>query len=235
MSKVLNKNNLIVVSDEDINEYSCGICFEIFVDPLVTHCCRQTYCSDCINKWLEEHNTCPNDRQRLNRNGLSQPPRAFVNLFNNLKIKCDFHSNGCQQILRTNELSNHVLSCDFNPKQICKMCGIVREIDERHDCLENLKFKIDFLSETNRELMNELSKYCKEKEEINIKIQNISEENKELKVKIEKQIIDKLVLLNENKFLIEKNKSLENKISGIEEKYNELKEEKGNSVNFIIN
>ena len=129
---------------------------------MVTHCCRQTYCSDCINKWIEAFNTCPNDRQPLNRNGLSQPSNALINLFNKLKIKCDFHSNGCQQILRTNELSNHLLICDFKPNKKCKTCGI-EEFNEIHDCLGNLKNKIIELNENNKELMNGFSKCSEER------------------------------------------------------------------------
>ena len=90
MSANISKNNLIGMSDEEINEFSCGICYEIFVNPVVTQCCRQTYCSDCITKWLGEHNTCPNDRQQLSSNGLIQPPRALLNTLNNLKVKCNY-------------------------------------------------------------------------------------------------------------------------------------------------
>ena len=192
MEKNSDKNNFIGVSG-DINEFSCGICHEIFVNPVFTQCCQQSFCSECINKWLERKNICPYDRQPLTRNGLSQPPRAFMNLFKNLKIKCNFHSKGCQQLMKINDLENHLLNCDFRPNQLCKTCGIVRKLNESHDCLENLKnnelneknkelmAKNNELNEINKKLMVEISKYLEEKESSEKIIEDLTKKNLEIK------------------------------------------------------
>ena len=175
MAMNLNKNNLVGISEEDISEFTCGICYEIFVNPVFTQCCRQTYCFHCINKWLEENNTCPNDRALLDINGLSETPRDLLNLFNNLKIKCDFHLNGCQEILKVNDLANHISNCSFRPKEICKICDVVTEWDKSHDCLENLR-----IGNNN------------ENESLNNEIRKLNE-------KIEKPIPEKTIHLREGK------------------------------------
>lgn len=40
LKKRINDNNL------------CGICFEPFTKKTITKCCKNTYCFECINKWL---------------------------------------------------------------------------------------------------------------------------------------------------------------------------------------
>ena len=241
MMKVIDKNNLIGVSEEDINEYSCGICCEIFVNPVSTQCCRQTYCFECINQWLKEHNTCPNDRQPLDRNGLSQPSNALINLFNNLKTKCNYHLNGCKDFIKINELANHLFICDFRPIQMCKTCEIVTKMGEIHDCLQNLKIKVDFLYETNYDLMTQISKYSKEKEksdkeliELKTEIKNISDKNKKLR---ENSLLfkkNKNVLIKVNKNLIEKNERLKYEIIEINEQNIKLKQELNKKVNIFL-
>ena len=170
MAKVFDKNNIIGMSFEDINEYSCDLCNEIFINPLVTQCCRQTYCQNCINQWIDRFNTCPNDRQPLDRNGLSQPPKALINIFNKLKVKCNYHLNGCQKIIEINGLANHVLICEFNPLKECKTCGIIESKNESHNCLDNLKIKINSLTKTNNEFKAEIKKLVKEL--LNLKNEN---------------------------------------------------------------
>ena len=241
MMKVIDKNNLIGVSEEDINEYSCGICCEIFVNPVFTQCCRQTYCFYCIIHWIEEHNICPNDRQPLDRNGLSQPSNALINLFNNLKTKCNYHLNGCKDLIKINELANHLFICDFRPNKICKTCEIVTKMGENHDCLRNLKNKIDFFKKINYDLMTEILKYSEEKEksdkellELKTEIKNISDKNKKLRENSLLFKSNKKVLLKVNKKINEKNERLEYEIIEINEQNIKIKQELNKKVNIFL-
>ena len=52
-------------SDKELDEFTCGIFHQIYNKPVVTDCCQHIYCFDCINRWLNEKNTCPNDTKRL--------------------------------------------------------------------------------------------------------------------------------------------------------------------------
>ncbi len=69
-------NRFVELSQDDFEELKCGICREILRKPVVTNCCLQTFCEQCINEWLESNNTCPYDRKELKSSELSRPPRS---------------------------------------------------------------------------------------------------------------------------------------------------------------
>jgi hypothetical protein len=69
-------NRFVDLSQSDAEEYTCRICQDIFRNPVVTNCCLQTFCEQCINDWLETNNTCPYDRKQLNRSQLSTAARS---------------------------------------------------------------------------------------------------------------------------------------------------------------
>ncbi len=68
-------SRFVDLSQSDAEELTCSICQDIFRNPVLTKCCLQTFCEQCINDWLETNNTCPYDRKQLNRNQLLSPPR----------------------------------------------------------------------------------------------------------------------------------------------------------------
>jgi hypothetical protein len=68
-------SRFVDLSRSDYEELTCSICQDIFRNPVVANCCLQTFCEQCINKWLETNNICPFDRKSLNKNQLSLSPR----------------------------------------------------------------------------------------------------------------------------------------------------------------
>ena len=144
---VLERKRIIGKSDKELDEFTCGICHEILVEPMVTKCCQQTYCRQCIEEWLQRQNTCPNDRKSLIKQDLCPAPRLVVNLLNEMSVKCDYHLDGCQEVVPYSQLSTHLKSCEFN---LCKTCGY-RGRDEEHKC-------VDILLAKNNSLMDELKK-----------------------------------------------------------------------------
>ena len=49
--------------------FNCAICFDVAREP--TRCSHDhLFCADCIDKWLEENETCPVDRAKLTIGGL---------------------------------------------------------------------------------------------------------------------------------------------------------------------
>ena len=40
---------IVGVADNDLEEFIGGICLGVLVKPMVTECCGQTYCFDCIS------------------------------------------------------------------------------------------------------------------------------------------------------------------------------------------
>ena len=105
-----NRSRVVGVSDEELDEFICGICLEVFVNPVVTQCCQQSYCSECIHNWLSDNNTCPNDRKELSLEGVGRAPRLVYNLLNKMQVKCDFYGNGCESVVKMCELSQHIIA-----------------------------------------------------------------------------------------------------------------------------
>ena len=100
MCEGLERSRFVGVSEEELDEFTCGICRQIFIDPLVTQCCRQTYCSQCINEWLSSHNTCPLDQKHLTTSQLSSSPRNVMRMISNESRELIL------QLLKLNELAN---------------------------------------------------------------------------------------------------------------------------------
>ena len=61
----IDRRRVVGKDEEELDEFTCSICQDIFDEPVVTQCCRQSFCTVCINEWLEDNNTCPNDRKGL--------------------------------------------------------------------------------------------------------------------------------------------------------------------------
>ena len=118
----IDRQRIVDKSEDELDELSCGICHDIFTDPVVTLCCRQTYCSLCIHKWLIDNNSCPNDRQKLIAKDVIPAPRMVINLLNKLKIKCENHSKGCEVIMSIADIDKHLSVCDKN----CDSCKTLK-------------------------------------------------------------------------------------------------------------
>ena len=142
-----DRERFIGIDDEDLDDFICGICIEVIKDPVITSCCRQTYCNDCITQWLTSHNTCPNDRKPLAQKDLTLPPRAFINVINKLKVKCNFVENGCRKEIKLDQLSEHTLNCEYN---LCTDCGLI--IGFEHNCINNFKTLVQKLKNENEVL-----------------------------------------------------------------------------------
>ena len=133
-----DRYRIVGSTDTELDEFTCAICLGMFNNPMVTQCCRQTYCKECIREWVSQHKTCPNDRKTLTKKGLRPVPRVMINLLENMKIKCDHEMDGCQQVIRIRDLNQHLTVCDYRPNQLCKTCGLLKESVSTHNCIEAL-------------------------------------------------------------------------------------------------
>jgi hypothetical protein len=176
--RILFKN----LSQSEEDELICPICSCIFKDPLVTQCCRQTYCNECINQWLKVNKTCPNDRQFLTSNRLIKPPRLLNHMLDNLLIKCNF--NGCVETIRLEQLEQHSKICFYNPDGICN-CGEKIGNRGQHNCIENLKSQIKIIEKIKDDALKK--KYDLEKENEKMKKTNdqLRKENQDIKKEYE--------------------------------------------------
>ena len=111
-----------LTNNEDLDEFTCGLCHEVFINPVITNCSQQMYCSDCINQWLNSSNRCPNCRRSLNKNSLSAAPRQFKNLLAKLMVTCENKDEGCPEAMKISELDKHSTECDYRPNIQCNVC-----------------------------------------------------------------------------------------------------------------
>jgi E3 ubiquitin-protein ligase NRDP1 len=131
------------------DQLTCSICQGILFNPMVVPCCLQTYCSDCINEWLTRNSICPNDKSKINKSKLSKASLAMVNIINSLRLSCTYKQSGCEEVVELENLLLHLDSCDYNPNRICKNCDFKMGQKEGHDCVRNLKEKIESISSEN--------------------------------------------------------------------------------------
>ncbi|CAG2101571.1 unnamed protein product [Medioppia subpectinata] len=135
------------LSAEDRDDYTCSICQEIFNTPVTTTCCRQTFCEDCITQWLQTNTTCPYDRKPLTTSQLYQPSRAMANTLGRFRIRCDYWTNGCREVIKLDDLPQHTANCRYKSATCAKCDGT---IIPGHDCIEVLRAKIETLRVVNK-------------------------------------------------------------------------------------
>ena len=227
---VFDKLRVFNVSDQELDELSCGICHEIFVNPVVLRCCRQTYCRTCIEEWLNHHNTCPNDRQLLSLEDLLPPPRALINIVDNLRVYCPYRQYGCEEELTKSEFERHVKDCPFIT---CETCETRNEFETEHNCLQVLKSRIDGLTQENQGLSEEkfkLSEEIKGLEEVNHRLSEdknkISEEKQRMSEEINGLTEENHRLSEDKKKISEENQLMSEEIIGLKEVNQRLREDK---------
>jgi hypothetical protein len=219
-------SRFIDLSESNAKHMSCSICLGIYCKPVETQC-GHTFCQQCIKQWINQNNnSCPQCRQQLankrkrnsrnNNNSIDESVmfwetnRNFVYLINDLKIKCDFVSNGCKEVLELGSLSKHLEECNYN---LCISCGLKMGKKVEHNCIELLKKERDYYKQQSIDSQNVAEKY---KHELNdtknqLIIQSISFNDIIKKEKInfekEKQKLKEKVLRIEEKISIICNKN----------------------------
>ena len=146
-------NRFVDLSEGEKNHLICSICHNIFDNAINTEC-GHTFCKKCVQMCIQSnHKECPQCRKQLRKkrsNRIANDNNCVIisnivftrNLIvnamvNELKIKCNFDFNGCQQTVRFGSLSSHLETCQH---KICMTCGLsTRNMIEDHKCIEELK------------------------------------------------------------------------------------------------
>jgi hypothetical protein len=56
-------NRFVGLTSSEPEEYTSSICQGILRNPIFANCCLHTFCTECMNSWLETNNKCPFDRK----------------------------------------------------------------------------------------------------------------------------------------------------------------------------
>ena len=182
-------------------DFHCTICTNVFKDPVMCYQnAEHIFCRACITKHLANSQTCPSCKGPLTVHTLLVAPCSIVSCLSKLKIRCDFHDRGCQQIVQLGKLEGHVKECGFAPA-VCSNEGCQIEVNARdlihhettvcekrrvqcHSCAE-LKHEMEAMKEklttASKKLDGIEAKQEKLIADVNDKLGKLEADNEELK------------------------------------------------------
>lgn len=109
------------------NEFICSICHEVLHDPVKLIGCDHIFCRTCIvpvaQSLDKNRRICPLDSIKIKKGEIEEPPRVFVALWKELKIKCRYANQGCNEEVAIETLDDHTKKCQFNVSTCHGNCG----------------------------------------------------------------------------------------------------------------
>lgn len=117
----------------------CSICQDVFDEPQRAPC-GHSFCKKCIQQWLKQSKTCPEDRKPFTEKQLHYD-FILANIIGDQMVACPFRVKGCEFIDKLERISSHRKSCSFNPdnlpefmKDLDSSSSSVFENNENYDC-----------------------------------------------------------------------------------------------------
>ncbi|CAG2100084.1 unnamed protein product [Medioppia subpectinata] len=171
-----------------VEELTCGICHQIYDNPVETHC-RHTYCLHCLKELVSKHGQklCPECRKSLTtrkrtQSAINDNNVVIINgnvivdkngkvnaMVGKLRTKCDFEAKGCPNVCPLESLPAHLKICPFKK---CETCGqpleATNQLLEWKDKYKNLDKEKKLLAEKMRQLETKV----KESEEKTLKLES---------------------------------------------------------------
>lgn len=86
LSLFLLPTDIMIGDSNIINEFTCVLCLNIVIKPLMIKCCDRLLCFCCIYKLLEKFQMCPMCKSFCYT--LDEPPKVVLRILNGIKIKC---------------------------------------------------------------------------------------------------------------------------------------------------
>lgn len=108
--------------DGDVDpDLKCALCHKVLEDPLTTPC-GHVFCAGCVLPWVVQEGSCPaRCRGRLSAKELNHV-LPLKRLILKLDIKCAHATRGCSQVVKLQQLPEHLERCDFAPAR-CRHAG----------------------------------------------------------------------------------------------------------------
>ena len=106
-----------IVDDQSIpEEYFCPICRSLLWKAHSCGRCQHLFCEECIHRWLTVENRCP---FRCDPYEDRRCPPSMHSLLSHVKIHCENHSLGCEEICSYDQLEQHqTVQCQFRTDRI---------------------------------------------------------------------------------------------------------------------
>jgi hypothetical protein len=135
-----------IIRSVSIDELTCCICLGITYKPVMTSCCEQLVCYQCIKILIKGNEQCPMCKETI---CFSQVPKVLLRILNNLLLKCPFEKMGCKEELKYEFYYKHIFDdCPFlkfdkeSFKQL-SYCGECGEVHKRHMQSPHLCYKTE--------------------------------------------------------------------------------------------
>ena len=149
-------NRFVGLSERKEKHLICSIYLNVFRNAIRSDC-EHTFCKQCVEDWIKTNkDDCPECRKafiKRERNlSTSYDENTLIvcdyvfrtnlmanNLINDLKIKYDFESKGCKEVIELGLLSSHLKECEH---RLCEDCGLTflnrvrRDGEQEHDMLK---------------------------------------------------------------------------------------------------
>lgn len=127
----------------------CQICDKVLENPKMLGSCEHVFCFTCIESNIITETHCPFDHKRVDSTHVEDPPKYILDFLAALRIRCDFHEFGCQEVISLPRLLLHRLNCQFHPERRvkCSDCGLETERARLsdHNCVSVLKNRLENL------------------------------------------------------------------------------------------
>ena len=114
------------------DEVICCICFGVLESPYEIVECGHLFCETCIKRWIASpmyaSPTCPIDRNEISPEEVRPAPEFIQQYINQLKVSCDFASDGCIVSVSLCDLNRHRARCPLNPMKpiaCSRGCGLL--------------------------------------------------------------------------------------------------------------
>ena len=101
------------VKDPISSGFHCPICMNVLKDPVMCRKNQHYFCRGCITKHLKNSKNCPTCQDKLRVDTLVNVPRIVTEYLSELRIRCDFYSRGCREVVHLGDLKRHVSICGF--------------------------------------------------------------------------------------------------------------------------
>ena len=117
------------------------------------------FCKSCVTQHLQlNQNNCPVCRDKLTVKTLREPGRFFLEVWSELRIKCDYYDRGCFNPVQLGMLEHHVAACNF-AGEACSNEGCEMVVNRQdlnyHGCKEVEK-EVKKLKEEMRDKLNNI-------------------------------------------------------------------------------
>ena len=100
---------------EVAERFNCQICAKVLREPHLAVCCGQHFCESCLNRWFQQHHSCPHCRAE-GKEFSHVIHKGLRSEINQLEVKCNNHGRGCKWTGELGTLKTHLESdkgCGF--------------------------------------------------------------------------------------------------------------------------